>query len=224
MSAPEEPTSDAPVVGLFGGSFDPIHFGHLISARSVAEHLGIDRIVLIPAAQPPHKTGRVLASFEHRLQMTRLAVGDDPLFDVSDIEAHRPGPSYTIDTVIEFRRRLPDSSSLAWLIGADSLPELATWRRISDLLDRVRIVTMSRPVAGIPDMTGLVDLVGERTVARLLADRIDTPQIDISATNIRARVARNQSVRYLLPDALALYIDEHRLYRESSSPATRKPA
>lgn len=214
MSAPEEPTSQAPAVGLFGGSFDPIHFGHLISARSVAEHLGIDRIVLIPAAQPPHKTGRALASIEHRLQMTRLAVGDDPLFEVSDIEAHRPGPSYTIDTVIELGRRLPDSSALAWLIGADSLPELATWRRIADLLDRVRIVTMSRPVTGIPDMTGLVDLVGERTVARLLADRIDTPQIDISATSIRARVGRNQSVRYLVPDDLALYIDEHRLYRE----------
>lgn len=215
MSAPEEPTSDAPVAGLFGGSFDPIHFGHIISARSVAEHLGITRIVLIPAAEPPHKAGRTLASVEHRLQMTRLAVQGDPLFEVSDIEAHRPGPSYTIDTVIEFRRRLPDSSSLAWLIGADSLPELATWRRISDLLDRVRIVTMSRPVAGIPDMAGLIDLVGERTVAGLLGDRISTPQIDISATNIRARIARNHSVRYLLPDVLAQYIDEHRLYRES---------
>ena len=215
MSAPEEPTSDAPVVALFGGSFDPIHYGHLISARSVAEHLGITRIVLIPAAQPPHKTGRPLASVEHRLQMTRLAVQGDPLFEVSDIEVQRPGPSYTIDTVMQFGRRLPDAPPLAWLIGADSLPELATWRRIADLLDRVRIVTMSRPAAGIPDLTGLVDLVGERTVARLLADRIDTPQIDISATNIRARVARKQSVRYLVPDDLALYIDEHRLYRES---------
>lgn len=215
MSAADEPTSDAPVVGLFGGSFDPIHFGHIISARSVAEHLGINRIVLIPAAEPPHKTGRALASVEHRLRMTRLAVQGDPPFEVSDIEAHRPGPSYTIDTVIEFRRRLPDPSPLAWLIGADSLPELATWRRIADLLDQVRIVTMSRPGPGSPDMTGLAELVGERPVARLLADRICTPQIDISATDIRARVAQKLPVRYLVPDDVALYIAEHRLYRES---------
>jgi nicotinate-nucleotide adenylyltransferase len=202
-------------IGLYGGSFDPIHFGHLISARSVAERLDLSRVILIPSARPPHKQGAEVTEPRHRLAMARVAVKDDPLFEVSDVELRRAGPSYTFDTVEHLGERLGTSVELFWIIGGDSLPELPTWYRIAELVSRVRIVTATRPGWEAPAMSVLAEAVGNEHARVLLDDRCDTPAIDISASDIRARVGAGRAIRYLLPEAAASYIATHGLYTRS---------
>ncbi|MFH1419983.1 MAG: nicotinate-nucleotide adenylyltransferase [Planctomycetota bacterium] len=213
--------STAQRIALFGGSFDPIHFGHLISARSIAEQLDLSRVILIPAPRPPHKPNVVLTDTSQRIAMARLAVEGDPLFSVSDIEMKRGGPSYTIDTVSAFRAELGASAVLHWIIGADSLPELVTWRRIAELVTRVTIVTATRPGWTPPDLSQLAGAVGREQAQSLLDQCCATPAIDISATDIRGRVAANLPIRYLVPAAVASYIVRYGLYRpERCSPGT----
>lgn len=198
--------------GLFGGSFDPIHFGHLIGARTIAERLNLDRVVLIPSARPPHKQGREVTEARHRLEMARRAVAGDPMFEVDDLELHRQGPSYTFDTVTEYRRRGGADAELFWLIGADSLPELPTWYRIAELVGIVHIVTITRPGWLPPDPSQLEKAVGQAAAAQLLRGCEPTPGIDISATTIRTRVRENRPIRYLVPEPVESYIREHSLY------------
>jgi len=200
-------------IGLFGGSFNPVHAGHLIASRAVAEHLRLDKLYLVPAAVPPHKVPKNLADATHRLEMLRLATRGESLFEVSDLEINRPGPSYTIVTVEEFRRRLGGSAELFWIIGADSLAELANWYQAERLVDTCRIVTAARPGWDRPDLSALAGRLRPEQIERLKADVLATPRIDISASEIRRRVAAGLSVRYLVPDAVAEYIAAHGLYR-----------
>ncbi|HVP12480.1 MAG TPA: nicotinate-nucleotide adenylyltransferase [Phycisphaerae bacterium] len=199
-------------IGLYGGSFDPIHFGHLISARSIAEQINLHRVVLILSPRPPHKVGEHLTDAGDRLAMARLAVQGDPLFEVSDIELARAGPSYTIDTVTAFRRQLGPEAELFWIIGADSLPELPTWRRVRDLVAAVQIVTARRPGSRLPDSAALEAAVGAAPAAALIQYCVDTPEIDISSTEVRERVGLGRSVRYLVPEVVASYIAQKGLY------------
>ncbi|MCZ6682443.1 MAG: nicotinic acid mononucleotide adenylyltransferase, partial [Planctomycetota bacterium] len=134
------------------------------------------------------------------------------LFEVSEVELHRAGPSKSIDTVDELSRQNGDKCDLFWIIGADSLPELATWHRIGELLDRIRIVTAARPGFVVPDVTSLEAKVGAPAVEKLISDRFRTPEIDISATGIRQRVRKGRSVRYLTPSPVAEYIAREGLY------------
>lgn len=202
-------------IGLYGGSFNPIHFGHLISARSVAEQLGLSKIVLIPSASPPHKRAEDLAPAADRLEMARLAVAGDPLFEVDDLELRRTGPSYTFDTVTEYRARVGPNTRLCWLIGADSLPELATWSRIARLVEAVEIVTAARPGWRRSDdeLKALRAAIGDNAVGKLLRSCLVTPEIGISASEIRDRLRSGKCVRYLLPRAVAEYISDRRLYQ-----------
>jgi nicotinate-nucleotide adenylyltransferase len=202
-------------IGLYGGSFDPIHLGHLISARAIAEQLDLYRVILLPAAIPPHKQAVRLSAPEHRLAMLRLAIEDDPLFEVSEMELRRPGPSYTFDTVSHFRGQLGADAALFWIIGADSLPDLPGWYRIRDLVSAVSIVTACRPGASLPKLSDLASAVGDEHAAALLAQCVKTPQIDISATDIRCRAAAGRSVRYLVPDRVAAYLEMKGLYGDS---------
>jgi len=204
----------AAVVALFGGSFDPIHNGHLIVARSVAEQLGASRLVFIPAATPPHKRHNDLVPAEDRLAMVRLAVAGESGWEVSDCELRRNGPSYTIDTVMEFRERLGADTPIAWVIGADTLPELASWYRVEELVELCRIVTAARPGWERPDVAPLRTRLADAHVRRLAGDILDTPRIDIAATDIRRRVREGRSIRYLVPDAVREYIERRRLYVE----------
>lgn len=204
---------------LFGGSFNPIHHGHLLVARSVAEYLGLRRVILIPAAQPPHKLGpgpSALAPAEDRLEMLRQATLDDPDFEVSDIELRRDGPSYTILTVEAFHRMLGDDVSLCWLIGADTLEDLHTWYRVRDLCGSVRIVTAARPGFEVPNLSALADILPSDLLNRIRGDLLPTPRIDISSSQIRQRVKAGQSIRYLVPETVRMFIEEHGLYRDSS--------
>lgn len=200
---------------LFGGSFNPIHHGHLIIARAAAEQLDATRCILIPTGNPPHKSSSDLASALHRLEMCRRAVRDEPLFEVSDWEANRAERSFTLHTVEHFHAELsandPDLR-LCWLIGQDSLAELHTWHRIGDLAERCTLVTAKRPSTPAPSIDHLRDLVATDALERIRANILDTPEIDISATHIRMRLKARQSTRYLLPDAVHDYLDVHPVY------------
>ncbi len=197
---------------LFGGSFNPIHNGHLIVARAAAERLRVSRVVFVPSPSPPHKTGTGLADAADRLAMVRLAIAGEPLFDCSDIETRRAGPSYTILTVEDYRRTQADRE-LFWLIGADSLADLHSWHRVAELVDACRIVTAARPGFETPDLSSLERVLRPEHVRRIEADILPTPRIDISATEIRRRVAEGRSIRYLLPEPVADYLVRRGLYR-----------
>lgn len=205
-------------VVLFGGSFNPIHHGHLLVARSVAETLGLRRVVLIPAAQPPHKNGPgapALAPAEDRLEMLRRATDGDPDFEVSDLELRRDGPSYTILTAEAYRRMLGAEVPICWLIGADTLEDLHTWYRVRELCDLVRIVTAARPGFESPNLSALADIIPPDRLARIREDILPTPRIDISASQVRRRLAAGQSIRYLVPETVRIFIEEHGLYRDT---------
>lgn len=200
---------------LYGGSFDPVHHGHLLIARHVAERLDLPRIVLVPSASPPHKQGVRLAPADDRLAMCRLAVADDPLFAVSDWELGQPGPNYTLHTVQHFRAQLGPAAELYWLVGLDSLNELHNWHRATELVDACTLVTAARPGVPRPTAAQLAAHFTPTQVQRLLAQVIDTLLIDIASTDIRARARRGLSIRYLLPEAVRRYIAERRLYSGS---------
>lgn len=199
---------------LFGGSFDPIHHGHLIVARSVAEQLGVTRVVLIPSALPPHKQHVALAPADQRLEMCRLAVAGDALFEISDWELGQRGPSYTLHTVRHFRAALGAIEPLYWLIGLDSLVDLPTWYRVGELADVCTLVTAGRPGVTPPDLNAALgsQLSGEQ-IERIRQHILPTPLIEIAATDIRARVRGGRSIRYLTPEAVASYIATRGLYR-----------
>jgi len=200
-------------IGLFGGTFDPIHIGHLISARAVAERLGLDQLILIPSAKPPHKHAEVVAEATDRLEMVRLAIADEQAFELSDCEIRRAGPSYTIETVQQFRDRFGTEVELYWIIGADSLAELSVWHRIAEVAELCQIVTARRCGFESPDLSPLTDLLGPQQIKRLEAGLLSTPLIDISATQIRRRVGKRLSIRWLVPPAVAEYIAQRGLYR-----------
>jgi nicotinate-nucleotide adenylyltransferase len=209
----ERAATTAGAVALFGGSFNPIHNGHLIVARAVAEHLGVTRTILIPSATPPHKQMRAhLAAAAHRLEMVRRAIDGEPGFECSDIEIQRSGPSYTFDTVLSFRETLGLNTTLYWVIGGDTLPELHTWHRARELVDACTIVTAVRPGFDAPDLKVLVPILRPDQVARLAANVLPTPRIDISATEIRSRVRAGRSIRWLAPQPVRDYIAREGLY------------
>jgi nicotinate-nucleotide adenylyltransferase len=198
----------------FGGSFNPIHHAHLLCARAVAEARGFDRVVLIPSALPPHKLQATeLAPPQDRLAMCRLAVGEDPLFEVNDLELVRSGPSYTIDTVRQLRRSGWDHVS--WLIGADMVSILPQWHEPLQLLREAELVVMARPGWSLN-----WDALPEPYRA-LREQVVETPLMDISATTIRRRVAAGRSVRYLTPDAVCDHIARRQLYRQTASDTSK---
>ncbi len=197
---------------LYGGTFNPVHFGHLICARAARELLEAERVLLIASPNPPHKKDVRLIDAAHRLRMLELAVDGDAELAASDAEIRRGGVSYTYDTVMHFREQAARGAELIWLIGADSLPELATWHRTEDLVRVCRIVTLRRPGWEAPDLGALRARIGAAAVEQLVADIMESPRIDISATDIRARVRAGRSIRYLVPDPVREYIEAERLY------------
>ncbi|MHC4065064.1 MAG: nicotinate-nucleotide adenylyltransferase [Planctomycetota bacterium] len=204
-------------IALFGGSFNPIHMGHLIVARSVGEQLRLDRIIVLPSATPPHKTAAALLDPKHRAAMVELAIAGEPLLELSDYDLNREGPSYTVETVAHFREELGLDVLLHWIIGADSLAELTTWYRVRALVDSCRIITAARPGWERIDFDVLRTRLSEEHIASLQAGLVETPRIDISATDIRRRARAGRSIRYLTPDSVCQYIADHGLYRAPGS-------
>jgi nicotinate-nucleotide adenylyltransferase len=184
-------------IALYGGSFDPVHHGHLLLARDALEELTLDRVIFIPAALSPHKLATTPAPAGARREMLAAALADEPGFDLDDSELQQPGPSFAIDTVERLHAAHP-GGQLYYLIGADNIRELHTWRRIDDLRRLVEFVVFGR---------GEVAAAGNSF--RILGRRLD-----ISATEIRRRVARGESIRYLVPEPVRSLIASYHLYQE----------
>ena len=189
-------------VGLFGGSFNPPHLGHLIVAETVREQFGLDALWWMPAYQPPHKTGTALAAVEHRLAMTQRAVAENPGFAVSDLEVQRKGTSYTVDTVRTLQAEHPDHT-FSLIIGSDSLHGFSSWHQPEEIIARVPLIVYKRPGSAAA------------VVASHFAEQVrfaDAPLLEISGTEIRQRLLAGRSIRYLVPDAVRTYIHDHKLY------------
>lgn len=200
-------------IALYGGTFDPIHVGHLITARSVAEQLDVERVVFVPSASPPHKLDVAITPTEHRLEMVRLAIDGEPGFDVSDCEIRRTGPSYTFDTIMSYRQTVGADATVYWIIGADSLAELASWHRVAELVRQCRIITASRPGFEQPDLSSLAALVTDEDLATIRDGILATPRIDVASTEIRRRVGAGASIRFLVPESVRKYVHDRGLYR-----------
>jgi nicotinate-nucleotide adenylyltransferase len=196
-------------VGLIGGSFDPIHVGHTSIAREVHDHLGLSRTVFVPAGEPPHKLDQRLADPEHRLAMVRLAIAGSPQFAVSRVDLDRPGPCFSVDTVRLFRDALGAEAHIYFVIGADSLAELATWYRPRLLLRLCQVVAVERPGYHVAREEVERLLPGAPPVVRI---SLKSP-VDVSSTDIRRRIAQGRSIHGLVSDAVEQYIQRHGLYR-----------
>lgn len=197
---------------LFGGSFDPVHAGHVQVAEAAAKALGAERISLIPAADAPHKRGRAAASAADRLEMCRRAASGLPLFDVLDVEVRRGGVSYTIDTVEELAAGPCRGDQMVLLLGQDALADLATWHRAPELAARIPIAVIPRREAAAIPWAVLEDVLGPTSVAGIRARILRMPMVDISSTRVRARVAEGKSIRCWVPDLVADYIEDRGLY------------
>jgi nicotinate-nucleotide adenylyltransferase len=192
-------------LGVFGGTFDPIHFGHLRAAENALECLELDRIAFVPAGTPPHRP-EPLSSALDRYAMTALATAGHPRFAVSDVEIRRQGPSYTVDTVASLRGDSPDDQVFV-IVGSDTYPEMATWKDRDRLLALCTVAVVARPGEGAA--------AGDAAPAAASSGvaRVQGPGLAISASAIRRRVGQRRSVRYLVPDAVADYISKRALYR-----------
>ena len=196
-------------VGIYGGTFNPPHVGHLICAQEALIQLGLDRVTFIPTATPPHKDVPEDPGAEHRLNMCRAAVEDDPRFDVSDLEVVRAGTSYTLDTLEELNTSATDSD-LFLILGGDVAAGLPQWHRPERILELATLAVADRK--GTPDAAIAQALAGVPGGER--ARHFEMPTIDLSSTVIRRRAAAGGSIRYLVPDAVADYIRSHSLYQE----------
>jgi len=197
-------------IGILGGTFNPIHLGHLIVAQDAMDQLELARVVFIPSATPPHKRYEGNASAAQRLAMVRLAIRGNPRFKVDDIEIRRGGASYTVDTLSELRRH-DRYTDFYFIIGADSLQELHRWREVGRLVRLCTFVTVPRP--GFQARPVIDPKLDPATRRQLRQHVLRGHACDIASRDIRARVARGDSIRYLVPDAVASYIQRHRLYR-----------
>jgi nicotinate-nucleotide adenylyltransferase len=204
------PTPDeAPLrIGVLGGTFDPPHAGHLWLAALAADTLELDRVLFMPAAQPPHKGERIISKGTDRLLMTRLAIHTDPIFELSALEMERPGPSYTIDSVAELKRLYPDAE-LFLVMAADSLAQIDTWREPDRLLDEIEWAVGPRAGTELPERSALEDRFGDRASRIHL---LSGPALDLSSSEIRQRVAAGHTIRYLVPREVEELIIARELY------------
>ena len=201
-------------IGILGGTFDPIHLGHLAIAEAARDRLDLDRVILIPAGRPWLKSDQQVSAPEHRLAMARLAIQDKPGLEVSSIEIDRPGPTYTVDTLAQLRAELGSGVELYLILGMDSVRELRRWRYPERLFDLCTIVAVSRPDS--IDVSPS-DIEHEFPTARGRARMVRGPMLDISATDIRTRVAEGRSISDKVPPSVERYIREHRLYLSSAT-------
>ena len=215
-------------IGLLGGTFDPIHFGHLRLAQELAGGLGLERVRFIPTGTPPHRNSPQVTG-THRLQMVRIAIAGNPVFEADDREIRREGVSYSYDTLIELRDELGERP-FCLLMGADAFAALATWHRWQDLFDLAHVVIAHRPGFRLQDLEAALPATLRKIYLRRLADASgalrasagsiltrEITALDISATQIRAMLAQGSSPRYLVPDAVLEYIDHNHLYKDSDA-------
>jgi nicotinate-nucleotide adenylyltransferase len=198
---------------LFGGTFDPVHFGHTAVATAAAEHIVAEKVIFIPAKRSPLKNLLPCAGDNDRFAMIKLAIAGDKKFEVNDCEVKKNKPSYTLDTVWQFKGLYGDAAEIYWLIGADAVNELMYWYRIAELIDECNLCTMYRGGYKAPDFTKFANMWGQTRVEKLQGNIIKTPLIDISSTEIRKRLAAGEDVSEMIHPAVAEYIKKHGLYK-----------
>jgi nicotinate-nucleotide adenylyltransferase len=200
-------------IGVMGGTFDPIHVGHLVIAEWAREALALDRMLFVPAGQPPHKPAGEVTAVEHRVAMVELAIGDNPTFELSRIEVDRSGPSYTVDTVEE----LAADHDVAVILSAETFRELPTWHEPDRLFAAARVAVVPREGYPAPDPAWLAATFPGRENR---VTYLDAPHLGVSSTDIRARVAAGRSIRYLVPASVEAYIATNNLYRTEPTDGT----
>lgn len=193
--------------GLLGGTFDPPHYGHLLGAQEAAWRLDLERVLFLPARQNPLKVGEAISCAEDRCEMVRLAIRENALFELSRADLERPGPSYTVDLL---RSLQTPQAELYFIIGSDILPELALWHAPADILRLAHLAVLTRAGSAPPDAHTLDHLFPS---ASSRVHVVGMPPVEISSTDLRARVRAHEPIRYLTPPAVEAYIAEHRLYR-----------
>ncbi|MDO5628563.1 MAG: nicotinate-nucleotide adenylyltransferase [Mobilicoccus sp.] len=200
-------------LGVMGGTFDPIHHGHLVAASEVAHLLGLDEVIFVPTGQPWQKNDRVVSPAEHRYLMTVIATASNPRFSVSRVDIDRPGPTYTIDTLRDLRDESPEAE-LYFITGADALEQILSWKDAGELFDLAHFVGVTRPGHLLTD-EGLSDRAVTLT---------EVPAMAISSTDCRTRVGSGAPVWYLVPDGVVQYINKYRLYVPPSAADDDRPA
>ncbi|HUV47519.1 MAG TPA: nicotinate-nucleotide adenylyltransferase [Actinomycetes bacterium] len=194
-------------IGVMGGTFDPIHHGHLVAASEVASSFNLDEVVFVPTGAPWQKSDRAVSPAEDRYLMTVIATASDPRFSVSRVDIDRDGPTYTLDTLRDLRAQYPDSEEFFFITGADALAQLLTWRGVEALFALAHFVGVTRPGHTLADPglpTGEVSLV-------------EIPALAISSTDIRERVGSGRPVDYLVPEGVARYVGKRGLYRQDAA-------
>jgi nicotinate-nucleotide adenylyltransferase len=201
-----------PRIGIFGGTFDPVHLGHLVMAEQCREAGQLDQVWFIPAARPPHKQDRPLTSFAQRAEMLALAIAGMPAFRVNELEKERAGPSYTADTLAELHRLHPQND-FALLLGSDCLPDLPQWHEPEQILELAELLIYARPSWPVLTAESLRESLrlSENTSFRMRW--VPGPSVDIASRDLRQRAAQGRSLRFLVPRAVERYIEEKRLYR-----------
>ncbi|WP_018085561.1 nicotinate-nucleotide adenylyltransferase [Desulfurispora thermophila] len=197
-------------IGIMGGTFDPIHYGHLVTAENARHFFSLSRVIFVPAYRPPHKKQRRISPPEHRLEMVRLAIASNPHFTVSDMEISRRGPSYTIDTVLAMQQAYP-AARLFFITGADAVLEILSWHRVTELLQNCTFIAATRPGYQLGQLRHNLSALPEVLLRRILT--MEVPALAISSTDIRQRVREGRPVKYLLPEAVEDYIYRQALYQ-----------
>ena len=192
-------------IGILGGTFDPIHYGHLLIAEEVREQFKLDKILFVPTARPPHKRETTITDFRHRYKMALLATGNNPYFMVSDLEIFHLGKSYTIKTIKELEKKYKDKKlKIYFIIGTDSALEISTWKDIDELIELCKFITVPRPHY---DLKKIDDKYKEKMCI------LKFPLVDISSIKIRERVKEERSIKYLVPELVEEYIYKNKLYK-----------
>lgn len=197
-------------IGIFGGTFDPIHVGHLIIAEQAREQARLDHVWFVPSARPPHKLDKPMTQFERRVEMLQLAIAGQTSFRVETIEKERPGPSYTADTLDDLRRKHPEHDWFL-ILGADCLPDLPTWYEPLRIIDGALLLAAARPgwnVLTVPQLATFLGVLPERVRLQTLL----VPLIEISSRDLRLRASEERSITYMVPRAVEVYIREKRIY------------
>lgn len=197
---------------LFGGTFDPIHLGHIAVVKAADKKINADKVLLVPAKQTALKSHLPLAADRHRLEMIKLAIAGCEKFSVSDYELNKPAPAYTLDTVLYFKAKYENQADIYWLIGADCLDDLHRWYKIEKLVDECFICIMYRGGFEKPDLSKYADLWTAERIEKLRQNIIETPQIDISSTQIRKALSEGKDVSSMLDDKVLEYIKQNKLY------------
>ncbi len=200
-------------LGIFGGTFDPVHYGHLLLAECCREQCKLDAVWFLPTAVPPHKQDAELSPADDRVAMLELAIAGHETFVVCRYEVDRGGVNYTFETLAHFREEDP-SRELVFLLGADMLYDLPHWREPEKILEAALPVAVRRPGAGEPDFAGLIPYVSPERMRQIRLHQVEMPEIGLSSSEIRRRVAAGRSIRYQTPRAVEKYIETHGLYKK----------